>query len=129
MDKFEDVIATNPPCLVVSLKYQDGVEVFDWGMGGASQIPRLTALGAICRVQSEIHFKAAKECPVSALVIVYDLNTKKTDWFMNPSIPIDPLVGMLETIKYAIMNVERPKSQLPMIFGPDGNPVRGRRIR
>lgn len=116
--KFEEVVTQDTPRLVVMFKVENGAEVFGWGMAGSQQIPRLTAIGAITRVQSEVYFKAPKECPAPALVIIYDPVTKKTDWFIHPSIPVDPLVGMLEAIKAKILSTQQPRG--PSILGPDG---------
>lgn len=120
VSKFEEVVKQDTPRLVVMFKYENGTELFQWGVVG--QIPSLTTIGAIVRVQSEIYFKAAKECPAPALVITYDPTTKAVDWFIHPSIPIDPMVGMLEKIKSIVLDAQRPKG--PSILGPDGLAVR-----
>lgn len=128
MEKFEDLVKQDTPRLVVMFKLENGAEMFGWGMVG--EIPRLTTIGAIVRVQSELYFKAGKYCPGPALVIAYNPIAKSINWFINPDIPIDPLAGMLETIKHAILSAGGPK--LPTatpILGPDGVPIRNEGVR
>lgn len=120
MEKFEDVVTSETPRIVVMFRYEGGTEHFQWGIVG--EIPRITALGALTRVQSELYYKAAKICPALALVITYNPSIKKIDWFIHPDAPIDPIVGMLETIKFAILSAQQPNKS--SILGPDGLAIR-----
>lgn len=127
MTTFAEAITTNPPRLVVLFQEGvDGREQFQWGVVG--NIPILTLIGAISRIQGELAFRAAEPCDKTAFVLAWDAEDKTTSWFVHPSIPTDPLVGMLETIKEALV-VSRlgqcAAAQRVQVLGPDGNPMRG----
>lgn len=121
--KFEDVVNEDTPRIVIEFACMNGAETFRWGMVG--DIPNITALGAVAKVQAELYFKAPKQCPAPALVIAYNPASKKVDWFIHPSIPIDLMAGMLEIVKSVILRAGQPKPQGPSILGPDGTPFGG----
>lgn len=112
------------PRLVVMFRRDGDKEMFQWGMLG--EMPILTLVGVIVRVQAELAFRAAEECPESALVIAWDKQHRSFDWFVHPDIPMDSLVGMLETIKATIVSTHmaRQMAAQQVILGPDGRPVR-----
>lgn len=121
---FYDKVTQDTPRLVIMFKRDGEKELFQWGFIG--QIPLLTLVGALIRVQAELTFKAAQECPESALVITWNNEIKKIDWYVHPSIPVDSLVGMIETVKATILATHGAKqlAAQQLILGPDGKPVR-----
>lgn len=143
MRKFEDAVREETPRLVLLYNRdpKTGQDQFQWGIVG--QIPLLSLLGGIARVQSELFFRAAAPCPVSAFVLAWDAEKRAFDWFVGsfpmPSkgydgedttvetpIPLEPVCGMLETIKGAIVTglAARRFSNQQLVLGPDGNPMR-----
>lgn len=117
-------IEENTPRLVVLFNGEGGGERFQWGIVGA--MPLLTLIGSIVRVQAELAFRAADPCSEPALIIVWREKTKKVDWYVNPSIPVDPLVGMLECVKATLVatHIARSAAAQQIILGPDGRPMR-----
>lgn len=114
--------------LVVTYEIKDTGEVFNWGMAG--EIPAMSLLGYITRVQGELAFRNPKDCEHSALIITWDRDKKELDYCVHPSIPIDSLVGMLELIKAVILTAHmggHTGSRGTPLLGPDGKPMRGRR--
>jgi len=119
MSKFAEIMKSSPPRLVV--KYQrNGGDRFEWGMVG--ELPVLTLIGAVTRIQSELPFRAVEECDESAFVIAWDGN--KMVYFIHPDIPIDPLIGMLDMIKTSLIG-SRMAQSLPQVqvLGPHGKPI------
>lgn len=130
MSNFAEVIATNPPRLVVLFRYNPntGVEEFQWGTAGGN-IPILNTISAIMRVQADLLSNEwIPECtnPDPALCIVWGAESKTTQHFVHPDIPTDPLVGMLETIKFALIGSRMGQHQASqkIILGIDGKPAR-----
>lgn len=114
--------------LVVAYERVGTGETFNWGMAG--EMPLMSLLGYITRVQSELAFRKPKECEYPALIITMNRETKEFDWSVHPDIPVDPLVGMLELIKSVILTQHMAKqmgAQASPLLGPDGKPMRGRR--
>ena len=132
MSDFTQVIATNLNRFVVMYKNEEGTDRFQWGIVGA--VPILTMVGAIARVQVNIINQQAgweNECPESALVIAFGPTGENIQWFINRGIPVDPLVGMLETIKASIIGSNQAQhvaAQKLQLLGPDGNPMNRRVI-
>lgn len=134
---FTEAMATDPPRLVVLFQRgPDGNERFQWGV--VHEVPVLTLIGAIVRVQSELPLlepgDARHDCPREALVLSWNvpsdpaivLPTNTLHWFVHKDIPIDQLVGMLETIKVAMVTGRMgQRAAADRILGPDGNPMRG----
>lgn len=122
MSKFEDNVKQDTPRLVVLFKRDGKNETFNWGIVGA--IPMLSLAGAVIHVQSELFSSAGEECPEPALVITWDDAQRVFDWYVHPSVPVEPLVGMLELIKNGIISqiAKQPVLQ-QSILGPDGRPI------
>lgn len=114
------------PRLVVMFKQDDNKELFQWGI--VSEIPLLSLIGQIVRVQNELPLLEPNDpyhdCSESALVIAYE--AKAFYWFVHPDIPKTTLVGMLETIKITLLGAQaaRRMASEQLILGPDGRPVR-----
>ena len=125
MHTFADTVKQDTPRLVIMFQCQDGQERFQWGMVG--KIPLLSLIGCIARVQGDLVFRAAQECPQPALVIAWDEDKHGFSWYVHPDVPIDSMIGMLETIKAALIgtNAARQAASQQMILGPDGQPMRG----
>lgn len=122
MSKFTDTVNQDTPRLVVMYQMVNGKEQFKWGAVGA--IPTLSLIGAIIRVQMELFTTAGEECPEPALVIAWDMATRRFEWFVHPSIPIEALVGMLEAVKITVMNGQQGSGKPAQgILGPDGMPM------
>ena len=126
--KFEN-IEQDTPRLVVMFKREGDKEMFQWGMVGA--LPILTTIGCIVRVQAELSVKESYEhkghnTPESALVIAWDGEENEFEWFVHPDIPVDSLVGMLETIKVTLTGsyMARQAAAQQLLLGPDGRPMR-----
>ena len=130
MSNFYSVVKQDTPRLVVMFKRPTPEqESFQWGMVGS--LPLLGLIGYITRIQQEIPCVCSDEdenfCPESALVIVWDKGNQLFDWYYNPDIPTDSLVGMLEVIKSAFVTSQLAQSvrnQQVGICGPDGKPMR-----
>lgn len=125
MTEFSQSVKQDTPRLVVQFKCNGDKESFAWGVVG--NIPVLSLIGTITRVQSELFFRTPPESPELALVIAFDVVTRKLDWFCHPSIPVDSLCGMLETIKTTIIAqhmVAQVQAQArSSVLGPDGRPI------
>lgn len=127
---FAEAMANNPPRLVVMFRHgEDGSEQFQWGVVGS--IPVLTLIGAITRVQAELPLlepgDLRRDTRESALVMAWDPATRIIDWFVHPDIPVDPLVGILETLKSALVDsrlAQQAAAQRTSIVGPDGKPIK-----
>lgn len=127
MTKFSD-IKQDTPRIVVMFKEEDGRERFQWGMIG--NMPVLTLIGYIARVQVELPLLEPGDllykCPEQALVIAWDADKKKFNWFVHEDAPVDSMVGMLETIKFSITSAQAAEHEASrqFILGPDGRPTR-----
>ena len=114
----------------------DGDDAYQWGVVG--NVPILSTLGALVRVQSAIlHGGTWEQCPESALVIAWPLGASSPfNWYLHECVPVDTLVGMMELVKSVIINTHMarqaaaqqivlasPGQSMP-ILGPDGFPVR-----
>lgn len=120
MREFADVVKQNTPRLVVAY---DG-QVFKWGVVGSP--PTLSIIGTIVRVQAELQFKSADECPERALVIAWEDGVSM--WFLHPDIPVDSVTGMLEIIKTTMVAgmvaQQQQRSVIhPGLLGPNGRPI------
>lgn len=137
--KFTDLKQDTPRLVVMYSRSPDGGDLYQWGMVPPSGgIPMLTLVGTIIRVQAELPMLEPSDMRFdstqAALVIAWVNVAKsgepvkmKCDWFVCPSIPVDSLVGMLETIKAAIIGSRQARqaaSQQVCLVGPDGQPMR-----
>jgi len=108
---------------------ENGLERFGWGIVG--EVPLLTLIGFLTRVQSDLFFKSPDKCDQSALVVAWDAENKVFDYCVNQHIPVDPLVGMLELVKMTLVKsqLENNKQQHSGVglFGADGRPLFNRR--
>ena len=85
----------------------------------------LTLIGYVTRVQAELQFRSPEPCDLPALVIAWDPVGQAASWFVHPDIPVDPLVGMLEAVKAALVGSRSAQQKAAdAILGPDGNPMR-----
>ncbi len=124
---FTETVKEDTPRLVVMFKREGEQERFQWGMVGG--MPLLSLIGCVARVQAELPMlepgDTRYECPDSALVIAWD--GKRFDWYVHKDIPVDSLVGMLETIKAALVGSNAARQQAAQqvgLVGPDGRPIR-----
>jgi len=110
--------------LVVKFQRTGDNESFEWGVTGS--IPALTLVGYIIRIQAELAFRKPDECEELALMIVWDEQRRECSWSVHPSIPVDPLVGMLEVIKTMVLGAHMTNqvSGGVGLLGPDGRPIR-----
>lgn len=131
---FDELMATNPPRIEVMFRRgPGGEEQFQWGITERG-IPILTAIGLIVRVQGELPLLEPGDerhsCGTrQSLVIAVDRTntTKSMRWFLGPDIPLDPLLGILETIKDMLVSsqlAQRATANHSTIVGPDGSPMR-----
>jgi hypothetical protein len=129
--KFTD-IKQDTPRVVVMFRRDGANEMFQWGK--LDPMPVITLIGYITRVQSELPLLEPGDerhaCLESALVIVWDNKELKFEFFVHKDIPIDSMVGMLETIKAALVKSQTVQrgalDNQVSILGPDGQPVRRR---
>lgn len=103
--KFTSTIKEDTPRLEVRYKLIDGQDNYEWGIVGS--IPMLSLLGGIIRTQVELHSSegqpnSSNRCVESKFTLVWSEEGKFFRWFVNPDIPTDSLIGMLETIKLAV---------------------------
>jgi hypothetical protein len=123
VDKLEEIIRANPttPRMVILYRNKGGTDRFQWGLLG--DLPVLTLVGYITRVQADLQFRSPEPCDAMGMVVL----TGPWRYFVNPGIPVDPLVGMLETIKAALVGSRVGQSaaaQRVQVLGPDGTPMR-----
>jgi hypothetical protein len=124
MSKFTETVKQDTPRLVVMFRREGDKELFNWGIVGS--IPILTLVGHIVRTQGDLHLLTFEECPEPALCIAWDDEERVFHRFLHPSIPLDSLVGMLETIKQTILatHAARQFAAQQLILGPDGRSMK-----
>ena len=132
MSKFTDSVQQDTPRLVVTFQRSDDDELFNWGIVG--KMPILTLVGYITRVQSELVYRTPDPCEPSALVIVWNATTKQFNYFIHPDIPTDSVVGMLDLIKFTLVNTHIARQMASQqqqvtpsqskLIGPNGAPLR-----
>lgn len=125
---FRDVMAGNPSRLVITYQ-RNGVTGDQYNWGPVGTIPMMGLVGFITKVQVDLASGPLenRECPESALVIVWD--GKAFDWWVHPDIPVDPLLGMLETIKSSLvadMLMQQAQQRQRGIIKPPGGIIPGR---
>ena len=129
MSNFSETVKQDTPRLVVQFGYApDGSESFQWGIVG--DIPILSLIGNINRLQMQLlatewipEFDLPGQPP--ALVMAWDAERKLMSSYLHRDIPIDPMCGMLETIKAALVMSrlgQKAVSHRSAILGPDGRP-------
>lgn len=126
---FTECMESNPARLVILYQPQsNGDESFQWGVVG--NIPVITLIGHIDGLQSDLNNREwipEADHPQPALVIAYDPTDKTLRHYMDHTIPIEPLVGMLEIIKGLLTTsrmAQHMGANLTPVLGPDGKPVR-----
>lgn len=122
---FAKVMESNPPRLVVLFRMTDNGEEFQWGIVG--DVPIMTLIGGIVDGQSKVMYghRSMIQCDESAFVMTIEDGV--LSYFIHQDIPKIPLLGMLETVKSAIiggMVAQKAAAQRTQIVGPDGNPVK-----
>jgi hypothetical protein len=134
MSLFTEVMATNPPRLVVLFQRgPDGSEQFQWGVVG--HIPVLSMIGQLIRVQADlVSGEWIPECESEppgnhppALVVVWDGADRTLSHYVHSDIPAVPLAGMLETVKAMLVDsrvAAQAGAQKTLLLGPDGTPMR-----
>ena len=130
MMNLQELMQTNPPRLVVEFEpASDGKHRLTWGVIG--NLPIMSLIGFMERVQRDLLFFVGPSCDAPMLVIIWtgpatDGRDSEFTWFVNPMIPVDALVGMLEAIKTTIVlsqiNQMGPGKQSSLV-GPDGKPI------
>lgn len=104
MNKFQQVMAKNPPH--VAIKYVRGEtrdqDQYSYGVNGSMPLSQL--VGFITRVQAELVFRNPEICDDDICVLAYDASTHRMQWFVDPKIPVDALVGTLEMIKCILVD-------------------------
>lgn len=142
MSKFSEIVNNDTPRLVVMFRRPaPDQEQFQWGMIG--KMPVITAVGYITRVQAELRLSDSDHnCDEMALVIAWHCPTIRNcidgtetklppqfDYFVHPNIPVDSLVGMLETIKAALVGssmAQQARNQQVGLLDGTGNPIKRR---
>lgn len=128
---FEEAMATNPARLVILHRVNGGADQFQWGIVG--EVSVLTIIGAIACAQARLMTGdfMVKECPEQAFVIAVTADGQ-IHYFVSHKIPVEALIGMLETIKAAMVGsrlAQHAASQQMVqaktpILGPDGAPIK-----
>lgn len=134
LPKYAEAMKANPPRLVVHYERcpQKG-DKFSWGVVG--QIPLMSLIGGVARVQGDLSYRAFEHCDELALVLAWDEKKQEFAVFYHRGVPVDPLVGMLECVKQALvmskmdsMFKDRAAEQVQAVasplLGPDGAPLR-----
>jgi hypothetical protein len=113
-----------------------GDEQFAWNVVG--NMPISSLVGFIVRVQVELSgildsiYAVPEPCDEKALVVVWDRERRKFDYFLHPDIPVDPLVGTLEVAKAIMVDSQVAaymRAKMAGVCGPDGRvPNKGRII-
>lgn len=127
--KLQDVLTNDTPRLVIMYKKdENGNDNYQWGV--VNSIPVLSLIGLITRVQSEL-VETDNFCDELALVIVWDPVNNFGSYYIHPNIPVDSMLGMLETIKAMLVNsrlAQHAAAQQMVgsrkLFGPDGSILR-----
>jgi hypothetical protein len=130
--KYTDLTPETPRLVVQYARPTPEKEGYQWGIVG--QMPVLWLIGYITRVQAELAFRAPEECPESALVIAWDKDKMAFSYWIHRQIPVDSMVGFLETIKAALVGSQLVQQQRDQqiavtktpLLGPDGQPFRRR---
>lgn len=126
MNELINTMNQDTPRLVVEFtRPAPDQEQFKWGIVG--KLPALTLVGFIVRVQAELAFRKPEECDKMALVVAWDAEENRFEYVVDPRIPIDSLVGMLETIKLSLIGIAQVKDDKIGMFGADGRPLNYRR--
>jgi hypothetical protein len=136
---FSDIKQDTPRLVVMFHRPAPDQERFQWGIVG--KLPILSLIGYLTRVQNELPLLEPGDerhaCPQSALVITWGPDPGAKDvveyqkygfnYFVHHDIPVDSLVGMMETIKAAMVGsqlAQQARDQQVGIVGPDGHPMR-----
>lgn len=128
MSDFSELMATNPPRLVVLFHQEPGGnEQFKWGIAGTMPVANL--IGAITIVQTLL--VSGEWVPETddqqALVITWDAEPRRFSFYMHPNTPTEAMAGMLEVIKAMLVASKVAQqyaaNQTP-ILGPTGQPMR-----
>lgn len=134
MNEYEKLMTTNPPRLVIVMQPAVQGEQFGWAMMGNGGIPSLSLIGSLAKVQADLDLSRNEPCHACsdvALVIAWDEGKKQAEWFVHPSIPSEPLLGMIEVVKQMVLlpilqqqmqNMARQKG--PALLGPNGMPMK-----
>lgn len=120
-------IQQSTPRLVVKFRIKDsGEEEFEWGMVGA--MPLVSLIGAVTMVQNDLPGTTGGDCPVQALVIVWDTEYRVFHWFASKDVPVWAMVGMLELVKTTLVGTNMARHMVAQsgLLGPDGQPMRAR---
>lgn len=134
-----EVMAENPPRLVITYKLKGEQQQFDWGMVG--QLPMLSIIGKLVEVSSDILIGREMQQryydsvqypgqPMSLVIAQGHLNSSAFVWFMHRDIPHTELIGMIETIRMGLImqiQVQAQKERTSPLLDPNGMPIiRGR---
>ena len=127
MSNFAEVMANNPPRLVVQFRRHDGGDQFQWGIVG--HMPVLSLIGNITKIQRDLCVgEWIPGCDQPVLVIAYDPTDGNFWQFVSSDISAESLVGMLEVIKAMLVNSRMAQhaganqvTNQRSILGPDSN--------
>lgn len=127
MSRFTEDVREDTPRLVVLFRLSEQGEEFQWGVVG--KIPSLTLLGMVIRTQAELYcpksYDKLHACPEQDLVVTWNPEDRQTWWYAHDTMPLYPMLGMLDTIRMAILSTldARRQGNQQVILGPDGRPV------
>lgn len=128
MKTFAEAMESNPPRLVVKFSWgPDNDEQFEWGI--TATMPMMSLIGELCDVlTADLQGGTdVAECDQSALVIIYDIEAREFNTYIDPCIPTAPLKGMLEVIKHLLV-ADKIGQALGKagtgLIGPNGRPLR-----
>lgn len=127
--RFDMLVKEDTPRLVIMFKREGDKEMFQWGIVG--EIPMLSLIGGLTMAQIELTTVdtasiTSHDCPESAFVLAWNAGLKTTEWFIGINIPVDSMIGMIETIKATLnaTNMAHQMASQQFILGPDGRPAR-----
>lgn len=104
MSKYKQLKAKNLPHVFVRYTRGETRAEDQYAYGVVGIMPMAQLVGYIIRVQAELAFRNPDPCDDCACVIIYNPETGKMQWFVDSSIPVDPLAGTLELIKCMLVD-------------------------
>ncbi len=132
--RFEEMVKDDTPRLMIRFDPDVTKEKYEWAVQG--DMPLLPLVGAIIKTQLELFnipkyqmFLYGNICPEPMLIIAYDKETKRFNWFIHDDASNFGMVGMLEIVKTKLLQVANSRQQsIQPISGASGlilpNPFR-----
>lgn len=136
---YTELAESNTPRVTIVCHKVNDNHAYNVSISGEHQIFRL--IGGICRAQQElVTYQSGapgigdsdptfRHCEDPLLVVFFLKDS--ICWFVNPEIPIDDLLGTLETVKLQVIQQQQQQAarmqamQTPLVLGPNGQPFRG----